>query len=294
MDSLNTRIGDWLYRGTMATEAWLYGFNYCVATVGPVQWHWYDNAPQSSHKPVLLLLHGFSANKSIWLRCARRLARYYRIVIPDLAGHGNTTYRPEQRYQVSDQGELLLQWLTHLDIKQCFVAGNSMGGQITAWLVAQVPEQIRGAVLFDPSGLYGNTASARDTALAQGQNVFLMHNKEDFLRFYPLTMAKPPFMPSMVLDAIAQGYIQRRAQLAHIFNDFAASPSPDVHFANSKVPVLLAWGACDQLTHVSAAQRWQALRPSMPTVIWPDLGHMPMLEAPKRAATTLHQFFAQL
>ena len=290
MNTPRIQLGYWLYNTTMATEAWLYGFNKRFTTLGAFQWHWYDNAPQPAHKPVLLLLHGFSADKSLWLRFARRMARHYRILIPDLAGHGDTGYLPDQRYQVSDQGTLLLQWLDHLGIHQCTVAGNSMGGQISAWLVAHAPERFKAAILFDPSGLYGETPSTRDQELTQGHNVFLMQTREDFARFYPLTMAKPPFMPAPVLDAIAHRFIQRRQSLAHIFSDFVASPPPGEAFTNAKVPVMLAWGARDQLTHVSAAKRWQALRPNMPVVVWDDLGHMPMLEAPARAAEASAQF----
>jgi len=293
MNTLNIKLGHWLYNTTMATEAWLYGFNKRSTQIGAFQWHWYDNAPQPAHKPVLVLLHGFSADKSLWLRFARRLARYYRILIPDLAGHGDTGYLPDQRYQVCDQGNLLLQWLSHLGIDQCMIAGNSMGGQISAWLVANAPERFQAAILFDPSGLYGETPSTRDQALAQGHNVFLMQTRDDFNRFYPLTMAKPPFMPSPVLDAIAQRFIQRRQQLAHIFKDFVASPPPSDGFANAKVPVMLAWGALDQLTHVSAAKRWRTLRPTMPVVVWDDLGHMPMLEAPSRSAKVAAQFLRE-
>lgn len=294
MNTMRIQLGHWLYNTTMATEAWLYGFNKRTSSIGAFQWHWYDNAPQPDNKPVLMLLHGFSADKSLWLRFARRLARHYRIIIPDLAGHGDTGFVPEQRYQVCDQGALLLQWLDSLGIDQCFVAGNSMGGQISAWLVANAPERTKAAILFDPSGLYGDTPSARDHELSQGHNVFLMQTREDFARFYPLTMAKPPFMPAPVLDAIAQRFIQRRQQLEHIFNDFVASPPPSDTFANAKVPVMLAWGGRDQLTHVSAAERWQALRPNMPLVVWDDLGHMPMLEAPKRSADTALAFFLSL
>ncbi|MEK9713598.1 MAG: alpha/beta fold hydrolase [Thalassolituus sp.] len=40
--------------------------------------------------PVIMLVHGFSANKDTWLRFADYLPDNYHIIAPDLAGHGES------------------------------------------------------------------------------------------------------------------------------------------------------------------------------------------------------------
>ncbi|MEW9797385.1 alpha/beta fold hydrolase [Alteromonas sp. CYL-A6] len=285
-------LGQWLYRAVTALEARWYGFRHQHQCVGDTQLHWYDSAPDDADKPVLLLLHGFSADKTLWLRFARHFTQHYRVLIPDLPGHGESSYLPRAGYALDDYIRILLHWLDSLGVSRMVIAGNSMGGQIAAQLAASHTARVEQVILFDPSGLYGLTPSEHDQHLARGENVFLMTSREDFRRFYPMTMARPPVMPGIVLSALADDYCRRRKQLAHLFDDFIASPAPDARFASSGVPVLIIWGKQDRLTHVSAASAWQVLRPDLKLIVWDDLGHMPMLEAPRRSAHAVSAFLS--
>src|SRR5512133_1815717 len=41
--------------------------------------------------PDLVLLHPFPANRGIWMPAAEMLAARYRVILPDLRGHGDST-----------------------------------------------------------------------------------------------------------------------------------------------------------------------------------------------------------
>ena len=71
----------------------------------------------SSDKPVLVLIHGFSADKYVWNRFAKRFSSQYHLVIPDLKGHGQTAYHPDDDYSVPSQCQMLLALLDQLNIK---------------------------------------------------------------------------------------------------------------------------------------------------------------------------------
>lgn len=60
------------------------------------------------------------------------------------------------------------------------------------------------------------------------------------------------------------------------------------------VPTLVLWGEQDQLIHKSALYCWiEGISHSQHTM-WDDLGHMPMVEAPKRTAERVKTFLAEL
>ena len=59
------------------------------------------------------MLHGYSADKNLWLRFARHFVSDYRVVIPDLAGHGETGFKAGGGYDIPTQARRVIE-LAHL------------------------------------------------------------------------------------------------------------------------------------------------------------------------------------
>jgi abhydrolase domain-containing protein 6 len=81
-------------------------------------------------KETLILLHGLGADKDTWLQFARYLTRKYRIIIPDLPGHGQSVQDFSIEYSVEAQAQCVCELLETLGIKRVHIVGNSMGGQL--------------------------------------------------------------------------------------------------------------------------------------------------------------------
>ena len=282
------RIGHLLYDASVALEARLYRLQKVPVQIGEETLMTYQGGPAQA--PVILLLHGLSADKSIWLRFARHFNRDYRLLIPDLGGHGETAYAAHQDYRVPAQAQRLLRLLDACGIQRVQVIGNSMGGYIAAWLAAHAPQRISGLALFDPAGVEAPETSDLQHLLEQGKNPFLVRSRADFQHFYSLTMAAPPWVPEAVLAAIAERYQARRGQLARIFAELQASPPMEPELAKIQVPTLLLWGREDRLLHPSSAQVWAKGLPQAQVQLWEGIGHMPMVERPVRSARLYQQF----
>lgn len=282
------RIGHLLYDASVALEARLYRLQKVPVQIGEETLMTYQGGPTQA--PVILLLHGLSADKSIWLRFARHFNRDYRLLIPDLGGHGETAYAAHQDYRVPAQAQRLLRLLDACGIQRVQVIGNSMGGYIAAWLAAHAPQRISGLALFDPAGVEAPETSDLQHLLEQGKNPFLVRSRADFQHFYSLTMAAPPWVPEAVLAAIAERYQARRGQLARIFAELQASPPMEPELAKIQAPTLLLWGREDRLLHPSSAQVWAKGLPQAQVQLWEGIGHMPMVERPVRSARLYQQF----
>ncbi|MCU1769559.1 alpha/beta fold hydrolase [Pseudomonas protegens] len=282
------RIGHLLYDASVALEARLYRLQKVPVQIGEETLMTYQGGPAQA--PVILLLHGLSADKSIWLRFARHFNRDYRLLIPDLGGHGETAYVAHQDYRVPAQAQRLLRLLDACGIQRVQVIGNSMGGYIAAWLAAHAPQRISGLALFDPAGVEAPETSDLQHLLEQGKNPFLVRSRADFQHFYSLTMAAPPWVPEAVLAAIAERYQARRGQLARIFAELQASPPMEPELAKIQAPTLLLWGREDRLLHPSSAQVWAKGLPQAQVQLWEGIGHMPMVERPVRSARLYQQF----
>lgn len=274
-------VGQLTYDMGVRAEAFAYGLHKERVTVDGVPMVLYRSAGKGD---PILMLHGFSADKDVWARFARHFSSDHQVIIPDMAGHGETGFKPDWSYTVKGQVDRLVKLMDQLGIAKAHVLGNSMGGQIAAQMAVSYPDRVLSAGLVDPAGLPQPHPSDMLKALAQGNNPFLFDTRKGFEFFYPMTMASPPWMPGYVLDAIADQYIAKRGQLDAIFKQFTQPTDLQARLPQVKVPTLILWGKEDRLIDVSAMPLWQAGLPHAQAVAWDGIGHMPMVERPGQTA----------
>ena len=284
-------IGHWLYDWSMAAEAKLYRLHKIVVPINEMTVSTWQGGPYEASSSVLML-HGYSADKNLWLRFARHFVGTYRVIIPDIAGHGETGFKTGGGYDIPVQATRMIQLLDVCGVEKVHVIGNSMGGFMAAWLAANYPDRIASVALIDPAGVTAPEASDLERHLAKGHNPFLIHSREEFQRFYAMTMAQPPWVPGVVLDAVAQRYQQSRDALEEIFRDFRASPPMEPRLADIKCPALLIWGRKDRLIDVSSVAIWSKGIDDLRVEIREGIGHMPMVEEPSNTARLYREFLA--
>lgn len=287
--SMHPRFGLAVYDFTAATEARLYGFEKRWVTLDDVTMATYQRGTPNGNNTVVLL-HGYTASKELWLRFARHLDDNLHVVIPDLAGHGETGYFSHWSYTASAQAERVRQLMSQLQVPQATLIGNSMGGMIAANFAIMYPAQTQAIVLFNPAGVTPPTPSVTEAMFAQGESPFEIDSTEAFLKFYSLTMAKPPFAPTFVLRGMAQRYMARKQAYAHIANDFRFNDTLDNRLHRIAAKTLIVWGDQDQILSPTAAPLWHDGIRDSELVIIEGVGHMPMVEVPETSAALVKSF----
>lgn len=285
-------IGAFMYTQAMKLEAKLAGLEKRQTDIGEMQltYHMADNPD----KPTLLLLHGYSADKYVWNRFAKYFSKDYQVIVPDLAGHGETPFKEEWSYGMPAQAERVIALLDNLGIEKVHVIGNSMGGFLTAILGIHYPERVQSVVMMDAAGVMSPEPSDLYKELLAGNNPFIVNNRQEFDHFFAMTMHKIPFTPDIVREAISNDYIQRRHQLAKIFADFSESDYVEPDLDKITMPAMLWWGTHDRLLDISAVPLWQAGIPHLQVHIFDQIGHMPMMEVPKQSARVYREFLQSL
>ena len=284
-------IGHWLYDLNMAAEAKLYRLHKIVVPITEMTVSTWQGGPYEASSSVLML-HGCSADKNIWLRFARYFVGNYRVIIPDIAGHGETGFKAGGGYDIALQAKRMIQLLDVCGVEKVHVIGNAMGGYMAAWLAATYPDRIVSVALIDPAGVTAPEVSDLERHLAKGHNPFLIHSKEEFQRFYAMTMAQPPWVPGVVLDAIAQRYEQACDELEEIFRDYRASAPMEPRLPDIRCPALLLWGRKDRLIDVSSVAIWSKGIDDLRVEILEGIGHLPMVEDPSNTARVYREFLA--
>jgi pimeloyl-ACP methyl ester carboxylesterase len=94
----------------------------------------------------LLLLHGTGGHLETYQRNVVQLSRHFRLIVPDMIGHGYTD-RPDLDYTLDDYADHLFALLDHFGVDEAFVSGESIGGCIAAWMALRSPERVKALVL---------------------------------------------------------------------------------------------------------------------------------------------------
>ena len=98
--------------------------------------------------PPLVLLHSLGTTGHLWDAQAADLARSFRVIRPDLRGHGLTQATPGP-YSLKIFADDLTALLHQLDVQAFSLAGVSLGGLIAQYFCTENPQRVTALVLLD-------------------------------------------------------------------------------------------------------------------------------------------------
>jgi lipase len=225
----------------------------------------------SSTAPPLVCLHGVTGHGERFKRLAEeRWATHFRVVAPDLRGHGRSGYEPPWTFgtHVAD----LIETIDALGIGRADWVGHSFGGRLILELAAVHPERVRRVVLLDPAiQLLPHVAElVADNERAE----LVFESPEDYADRREGTERRDLVLEDAGLhcDVLPDGRLRRRtsqAAMVSIFGELAAEPPPP---ETLRAPTLLvhapAYGLVrdEQLAAYPNAEKLAV--PGMHMVIW--------------------------
>jgi len=105
-----------------------------------------DQGPDDA--PVIIFIHGFPLNKSMWDIQVETLKKNYRVITYDIRGHGNSDPGMDEFFIelfVND----LLRLMEKLEIEKSILCGLSLGGYIALNAVLKYPDRFDILILND-------------------------------------------------------------------------------------------------------------------------------------------------
>ncbi len=269
-----TQLGLWAERS-------ISGLTLCHATVDGFDIPYLEGGSG----PALLLIHGFAGDKDNFTRIARFLTPHYRVIIPDLPGFGDAGRNPAETYFMADQVERLNGLLSQLEVHQVHIGGNSMGGFIAAQFAASHPALVASVWLLDPAG----TEASHDTPMLQdylttGQMPLLGKSPDVFDIMLAATTHKTPWVPGFVRRVLARRAIADFDLHTTILGQLHTSPKLEATYGPMPVPALVVWGKQDRVLNPKGMDSFKALFPNAQLRLMEGIGHLPMVEAPRKSA----------
>lgn len=92
--------------------------------------------------PVLLLQHGMRDHARSWDWVAAHFSDRYHVIAPDLRGHGDSDWSPDEAYSLSDYLIDLADVVETLSLPAFDLLGHSLGGHISLRFAATFPEKV--------------------------------------------------------------------------------------------------------------------------------------------------------
>jgi abhydrolase domain-containing protein 6 len=228
---------------------------------------------------TILLIHGFGANKDAWIRFTKNLTTDYHVLIPDLAGCGESSRLSKENYNYENQVKRLDRFAEVLNLNKFHIAGNSMGGAIAAVYSAKYPQKVLTLAVLAPHGLKAPKKSWWIQQMEKGSNPLIIRSEDDFRKTLKIFFVEPVSIPGPFIKVLAARAISQREFNEKIVNDIRTEHLLlDPFLPLIQAPVLIIWGDTDNILDVSGVSILEKNLKTYKTVIMKDTGHAPMLE----------------
>lgn len=262
--------------------------------VGDIEWPYLEGG--SPDAEPMVLIHGFGGDKDNWAMYAPEIVGKYRLICPDLPGFGENIRDLDRDYDMATQAERVRDFLDALDIDKCHIGGNSMGGFIALRFSLDFPERLLTMTLFNNAGVIGSDESPLQKDAQDGKNPLEIHSADDVKRMLAFVAHKPTKVPGQFRKIFYEDFAVHRELLDKIFwtlvQDGMHKPLNE-QLDRVRAPTLIIWGRHDQLIDVSCVDVLENGIPNAESIIFEDVGHIPMIEKPKATARHHLEFLAK-
>jgi 4,5:9,10-diseco-3-hydroxy-5,9,17-trioxoandrosta-1(10),2-diene-4-oate hydrolase len=262
-------------------------------------------ANEAKEGQPIVFVHGLSGSWPNWLEQMPVLAERHRVLALDLPGSGHSPM-PAEEISISGYARLLERLLDQLGIDAAAVVGNSMGGFIGTELAISFPQRVERLVLVSAAGLstYAPTGSGRAISTMRRLERILTASSA-WVASRSDAVARHPRLRDAALNVVVRHPSRLPAALAAeqirgagkpgFIQALAATIEYDVRERLPEIacPTLIVWGERDRLITVRDADVFEQLIPNSRKIVYPDTGHMAMLERPAAFNRLLEDFLAE-
>lgn len=240
--------------------------------------------------PVLLFIHGFPFDRTMWIPQLAGLAKIRTTVAVDLRGHGLSADDSPGDYSMDLFADDVARTLDAIGADQADIAGLSMGGYVAFALWRRHPQRVRSLILIDTKAeADGDEAKAgreKTAELVSSKGMEALHET-----LGPKLVGSSPSIE--VQDKLKQMFLDTPAEVAAA-DALAMRDRPDVSgdLPTITVPVLWIHGEEDQLMPLDGARASAERVPNATFVSIPKAGHVAPMENPDAVNDAIRAFLS--
>ena len=253
---------------------------------------------------VLLLIHGMAGSSNTWRAMMPHLSKRYRVIAPDLLGHGQSA-KPRADYSLGAFAVWLRDLLDELGVASATIVGQSLGGGVAMQFVYQHPDYCERLILISSGGLGPDVGWMLRLLSAPGAEAILpviapppvLAAGNKLRSWFTAAGIQSPRGAELwsAYSSLAESDT-RRAFLRTLrsvvdYHGQAVSALNRLHLA-SDLPIMAIWGDNDNIIPVAHAYAAQEARPESRLEVLPGVGHFPQVERPGEVVDLIDDFIS--
>lgn len=251
-----------------------------------------DEGPEGA--PMIIFIHGFPLNKSMWDKQLNSLKDDYRVIAYDIRGHGHSEVGVID-FSIDLFVQDLLSFMDALKIEKTVLCGLSMGGYIALNAIENHPERFSALILSD-TNCTADTPEAKEKRM--NTIVSIKENgveklADDLLPnlFAPESFKSNSEEIAAVKEMIVTTTIPSLNKSLHAMANRKETCSK---LAKIKVPTLILVGEEDTITPPEAASAMHEKIKDSSLKVIPHAGHLSNMENDDEFNSQLIKFMGSL
>jgi len=262
------------------------GFRSRLLRAGERNAHLYDRRGLGAAPPVLLV-HGMGGNAAGFLPIVRAVLRASRrVVAVELPGHGRARLAPgEVPATIPECAQVVGAALGEF-AEPAVLIGSSLGGALSLFTAAALPEQVAGVIGLNPAGA-PLSGDAR-------QSVVEAFRSSDAMEMNRRLYRKPPRLGWLFARDLGRHWASPQVQrLVSELEIDAPGIEPSL-LAGIRAPVLILWGEADRILPASSVDYFRAHLGAAAVELVARSGHLPMVERSGLVGARISRFLQEL
>ncbi len=240
--------------------------------------------PGNGLRRPLVLIHGLGGHAEDWSAMMPALAAQgFDVYAPDLLGYGRSP-RPDIAYTITDEEQMMVDFLHARQLTDVDLGGWSMGGWIAAKLTLDHPELVSRLALYDAAGSY--FVPTYDASLFTPSDAAGLARLSALLTPHPRPL--PGFIARAALRRLHENAWVIRRSLAAMTN---GRELLDFRLHRITQPTLIVWGSDDRLIPPTSGERMHRAIGSSALLLITGCGHMAPAECSDPVTRATAAFF---
>jgi 3-oxoadipate enol-lactonase len=240
--------------------------------------------------PPVILLHPFPVNHEFWLPLSRLLSSRYRLVMPDLRGHGES-FLGNGPASMQKHADDISRVMTAIGIDRAPLVGVSIGGYAIFEFWRRFRDRVSALVLCNTKA-GADAGDARNARLESANDVVECGTERFFEGMLQKVLGETTrrSRPDLVEGALRMMRKMSAEDVAGVQRGMAERPDSVSTLKTINVPTLIITGDEDEMTGVPEAEIMKQNIAGSQMRVVAKAGHYSPWEQPEEAGRLLRQF----
>jgi len=237
-----------------------------------------------------VLLHPFPANHELWMPVAEALASRYRLIIPDLRGHGDSEIGDGPATMEKHAADIA-RVIDEENVGRVAMIGVSIGGYVLFEFWRRYRGRAAAVGLFNTKAA-ADSSEARSARLQAADDVLDRGTEAFFESMIPRLLGKTTneTRPDLVKGALRMMRTMSPEDVAQVQRGMAVRPDSIDTLKTIDVPAIIITGDEDVLTGINEAEVMHRHISGSQMRVVPKTGHYSPWEQPEDVTKLLRQF----